>query len=159
MMVEIKMLSKIPKECNLSERLTYNKLIGSVQEAPTPLVHEKCLSNFQEATCHSHPWGFCISSYIVLFSSSLSTITYSSQLKLFGSCTVIKFILCKLFEFHYRYPWGKVKLLLAQKLENVIEEYMTENPDESVPLLPNVENVSFADMKQRLLTNIGKFNE
>ncbi|PIK53961.1 putative serine/threonine-protein phosphatase 4 regulatory subunit 2-B [Apostichopus japonicus] len=57
------------------------------------------------------------------------------------------------------YPWGKVKLLLAQKLENVIEEYMTENPDESVPLLPNVENVSFADMKQRLLTNIGKFND
>lgn len=61
--------------------------------------------------------------------------------------------------FNYRYPWGKVKLLLAQKLENVIEEYITENPDESVPLLPNVENVSFADMKQRLLTNIGKFNE
>lgn len=57
------------------------------------------------------------------------------------------------------YPWGKVKCLLVQKLENVIEEYMAENPVENAPLLPNVENVSFSDMKQRLLTNIGRFKD
>ncbi|KAJ8047158.1 Serine/threonine-protein phosphatase 4 regulatory subunit 2 [Holothuria leucospilota] len=57
------------------------------------------------------------------------------------------------------YPWSKVKLLLVQKLENVIEDYLKENPDENMQFLPNVENVTFTDMKQRLLTNINKFKD
>lgn len=52
-----------------------------------------------------------------------------------------------------------MKLLLVQKLENVIEDYLKENPDENMQFLPNVENVTFTDMKQRLLTNINKFKE
>ena len=44
------------------------------------------------------------------------------------------------------------------KLENVIEEYIDYNPHEAVPLLPNVENVRFDDMRERLLRALESFN-
>eukprot|EP00057_Strongylocentrotus_purpuratus_P001629 XP_001200361.2 PREDICTED: serine/threonine-protein phosphatase 4 regulatory subunit 2-A [Strongylocentrotus purpuratus] len=44
------------------------------------------------------------------------------------------------------------------KLENVIEEYIEYNPHEEVPILPNVENVRFDDMRERLLKALESFN-
>ncbi|XP_041458763.1 serine/threonine-protein phosphatase 4 regulatory subunit 2-A-like [Lytechinus variegatus] len=56
------------------------------------------------------------------------------------------------------FPWFKLKPLIVMKLENVIEEYIEYNPHEEVPILPNVENVRFDDMRERLLKALESFN-
>ncbi|XP_072181789.1 uncharacterized protein [Diadema setosum] len=56
------------------------------------------------------------------------------------------------------FPWFKLKPLIVMKLENVIEEYIEYNPHEEVPILPNVENVRFDDMRERLLKALDSFN-
>ncbi|XP_033106738.1 serine/threonine-protein phosphatase 4 regulatory subunit 2-B-like [Anneissia japonica] len=55
------------------------------------------------------------------------------------------------------YPWKKLKPLFICKLENVIQEYVTVNAEE-VLLAPNVENVDFDDMRQRLVKAINTFS-
>ncbi|XP_022101242.1 serine/threonine-protein phosphatase 4 regulatory subunit 2-A-like isoform X2 [Acanthaster planci] len=56
------------------------------------------------------------------------------------------------------FPWSKLKPLVVTKLENVIQEYIQSNPCEEVPVLPNVENVKFDDMRERLLRALHAFN-
>ncbi|XP_038047767.1 serine/threonine-protein phosphatase 4 regulatory subunit 2-A-like [Patiria miniata] len=56
------------------------------------------------------------------------------------------------------FPWSKLKPLVVTKLENVIQEYIQSNPCEEVPMLPNVENVKFDDMRERLLRALNAFN-
>ena len=58
----------------------------------------------------------------------------------------------------FRFPWHQLKPLIVMKLENVIEEYIEFNPHEEVPILPNVENVRFDDMRERLLRALESFN-
>ncbi|XP_071960490.1 uncharacterized protein [Antedon mediterranea] len=54
------------------------------------------------------------------------------------------------------YPWKKLKPLFICKLEIVIQEYV-KNKKEDVPIAPNVENVDFDDMRQRLVKTINTF--
>ncbi len=56
------------------------------------------------------------------------------------------------------FPWSKLKPLVVTKLENVIQEYIQTNPCEEVPMLPNVENVKFDDMRERLMRSLNAFN-
>ncbi|XP_072038900.1 uncharacterized protein [Amphiura filiformis] len=55
------------------------------------------------------------------------------------------------------FSWNKLKPLVICKLENVIQDYVETNPDETMEILPNVENVEFKDMRERLLQAINAF--
>ncbi|XP_002732531.1 uncharacterized protein LOC100373462 [Saccoglossus kowalevskii] len=57
-----------------------------------------------------------------------------------------------------RFPWSKVKKLFICKLELAIEEFVDCNPNEEIPVLPNVENVEFEEMKIRLMTALETFS-
>ena len=58
-----------------------------------------------------------------------------------------------------RFPWNKLKPLVISKLENVIQDYVESNPDETMEVLPNVENIEFKDMRERLLQAINAFTK
>ncbi|XP_070559110.1 serine/threonine-protein phosphatase 4 regulatory subunit 2-B-like [Ptychodera flava] len=57
-----------------------------------------------------------------------------------------------------RFPWSKLKKLFICKLEHAIQEFVDSNPNEEIPILPNVENVEYEEMRQRLFRALEMFN-
>ena len=57
----------------------------------------------------------------------------------------------------FRFPWSKLKPLFMQKLTAVMEEWFEFMPMEEMSGSPNVENVSFAVMRDRVLATVNSF--
>ena len=58
----------------------------------------------------------------------------------------------------HRFPWCKMKCLFMRKLEAVVSDFEQNAPMDASETLPNVENVCFTEMTERLRNAIAKFN-
>ena len=59
--------------------------------------------------------------------------------------------------FKFRFPWNKLKPLLLHKLNLKIDEYHEKCPMDSQTVCPNVEAVSYDDMRKRLTDSLNQF--
>jgi hypothetical protein len=56
------------------------------------------------------------------------------------------------------YPWIKIKPLFKIKLENVIAEFSTTSPPATIPIMPNVEQFKFDEMKVRIFEQLESYD-
>ena len=57
----------------------------------------------------------------------------------------------------FRFPWCKLKPLLRHKLDLVLKDFQQRCPVDGQTPCPNVENVKFDEMHERLLTSLDQF--
>lgn len=57
-----------------------------------------------------------------------------------------------------RYPWFRIKTLFKVKLENVIADFSGASPVENVPIMPNVEEFKYEEMKTRIFEQLESYS-
>jgi serine/threonine-protein phosphatase 4 regulatory subunit 2 len=55
------------------------------------------------------------------------------------------------------FPWPKLKPLFLRKLDDTMQEFFENVPTDDLALCPNVENIKFSEMRERLLKAVGEF--
>jgi len=58
----------------------------------------------------------------------------------------------------FSFPWAKLKPLLIQKLDSVVQEFQERSPMSQQSSSPNIEHVTFEVMRKRLIDDINQFN-
>jgi len=57
-----------------------------------------------------------------------------------------------------RFPWFRIKTLFKVKLENVIADFSGASPVENVPIMPNVEEFKYEEMKTRIFEQLESYS-
>ena len=57
----------------------------------------------------------------------------------------------------FRFAWSKLRPLLVHKLDSVMKEFYERDPTDNLGPCPNVQNIKFEEMRERLLLIINEF--
>ncbi|XP_013396410.1 serine/threonine-protein phosphatase 4 regulatory subunit 2-A isoform X2 [Lingula anatina] len=55
-------------------------------------------------------------------------------------------------------PWPKLKTLLVKKLDKSMDDFFASCPTDELTPLPNVENIQYSEIKQRVLNRLKRFD-